>query len=151
MALTLPGWLMEAILFLGYEFPGTNEDSLQQWADQLSSMQRVFESSHGSLDRAIAHVQSHNAGPALEAFVQEVQSGNSDVQALQRFGQATQIAAMGCDVCAVATVVLKGVILFQLAMLAPAIAAGPVSFMLKRSVEYAIDKAVEAAISQILG
>ncbi len=28
MAITLPGWLVQAIQYLGYEFPQSNEDSL---------------------------------------------------------------------------------------------------------------------------
>lgn len=151
MALTLPGWLVEAIRYLGYEFPQTNEDALHQWADQLRSMSAVFESSNATLAGAISHVQSHNEGPAVDAFSAQVTGPESDVATLDRFNEAAQYAANGCEICAYAVVVFKGVVLFQLALLAPALAAGPVSFLLKKGVEYAIDKALEAAINQILG
>ncbi|EPH05922.1 hypothetical protein HMPREF1531_00570 [Propionibacterium sp. oral taxon 192 str. F0372] len=149
MAITLPGWLVQAIQYLGYEFPQSNEDSLNDWADQLRSMSSVFSSSEQSVNAAISHIRSHNSGEGSEAFLSYA-SSDSDVDALQRFGEATDLAAKGCEICAAAVVVLKGVVIAQLALLAPAIAAGPVSFFLKRGVEWAIEKAIEAAVNQLL-
>lgn len=151
MALTLPGWLVEAIRYLGYEFPQTNEDSLNAWADQLRAMASVFETSHGSLEDAIAHVTSHNSGPAVDAFSAQATGGESDMSTLQRFGEGTDVAATACEICAGAVVVFKGVVLFQLALIAPALAAGPVGFLAKRGVEYAIEKALEIALNEIMG
>ncbi|MGA4669647.1 hypothetical protein ACPCG0_07630 [Propionibacteriaceae bacterium Y1923] len=150
MALTLPGWLVEAIRYLGKEFPQTNEDALFQWASQLRAMSGVFEQSNAALAQAVSHLQSHNEGPALEAFSSQATGPDSDLVTLDRFGEGTEVAAQGCEICGYAVVTLKGVVLFQLALLAPALAAGPVSFLLKRGVEYAIDRAVELAITKIL-
>ena len=107
MALTLPGWLVQAMHYLGMEFPQSNEDALHQWADQLRSMSSVFNASNGSLTTAISHVESHNEGPAVEAFHATVTSADSDVATLDRFAEGTDIAADGCEICAYAVVMLK--------------------------------------------
>ncbi|MGA4508504.1 hypothetical protein ACQB6R_09565 [Propionibacteriaceae bacterium G1746] len=150
MAITLPGWLVEAIRYLGKEFPQTNEDTLFQWAGQLRSMSGTFDQANASLAAAVSHLQSHNEGPGIDAFVVQANGQDADMATLDRFGEGCEVAAQGCEICAYAVVTLKGVVLFQLALLAPALAAGPVSFLLKRGVEYAIDKAVEVAIAKIL-
>ena len=151
MAITLPGWAVEAIRYLGKEFPQTDEDALNQWADQLRAMSGVFENSNAALGGAIAHVQSHNEGAGVEAFHTQATDADSDIVTLDRFGEGTEIAAQGCEICAYAVVLLKGIVIAQLALMVPALAAGPVSFLVKRALDYAIDKAVEQALSQILG
>ena len=151
MAIELPGWLVEAIRYLGYEFPQTNEDQLHTWADNLRSMSSTFSTSKGNIEEAIAHIESHNEGAAVDSFKDTATGDDADTATLGRFGEGTEIAAGACETCAHATVVFKGVVIAQLALLAPAIAAGPVSFFLKRGVEYAIEKALEAAINEILG
>ncbi len=150
MALVLPGWLVKAISYLGYDFPQTNEDVLHQWADHLKSMDRSMDAAHSRVVTAVRHVQAHNHGPGTDAFGEYVSGHDSDQEALVRFSQACEIAATGCDVCAYAVVVLKGVILFQLALIAPAIAAGPVSFLVKKGVEYAINQAISMALARLL-
>lgn len=150
MALTLPGWLVEAITYIGYDFPQTNEDVLHQWADHLKRLDATMDGAHGELLAAIEHVRAHNSGPGAEAFAAVAAGEESDQRVLERFAAGCEFAATGCDVCAYAVVVLKGVILFQLALLAPAIAAGPVSFALKKGVEWAINQAVGAAVAKLL-
>ncbi|MBO1031143.1 hypothetical protein IPV09_07315 [Tessaracoccus sp. SD287] len=151
MALTLPGWLVEAMHYLGMDFPQSNEDALHQWADQLRSMSTVFNDSTTSVVSAISHVESHNEGPAVAAFQATASGADSDVSTLDRFAEGTEIAANGCEICAYAVVTLKGVVLFQLALMAPAIAAGPVAFLVKKGVEWAIGEAIGIAINEILG
>ena len=113
MALVLPGWLVKAISYLGYDFPQTNEDVLHQWADHLKSMDRSMDAAHSRVVTAVRHVQAHNHGPGTDAFGEYVSGHDSDQEALVRFSQACEIAATGCDVCAYAVVVLKGRIRHQ--------------------------------------
>jgi hypothetical protein len=150
MALTLPDWLVEAMSLLGYDFPQSNEDVLHEWADHLKSLDHTMNGAHADLLAAIQQVQDHNAGPATEAFGAYVSGSDSDAQALVRFSEGCEIASLGCDICGYLVVVLKGVILFQLALVAPAIAAGPVSFCIKKAVEWAINQAVSLAVSTLL-
>ncbi len=56
MALTLPGWLVEAISYLGYDFPQSNEDVLHQWADHLKALDRTMDTAHEDLLAAVEHV-----------------------------------------------------------------------------------------------
>ncbi len=150
MAITLPGWLVEAMSFLGYDFPQTNEDVLHQWADHLKSLDGTMLAAHEDLLAAVRHVAEHNHGPAADAFATYVSGTDSDAEALVRFSEGCEIAAAGCDYCGYAVVVLKGVILFQLALMAPAIVAGPVSFVLKKAVEWAINQAISIAVTKLV-
>jgi len=150
MALTLPDWLVGAISFLGYDFPQSNEDVLHAWADHLKSLDHTMDGAHAELLAAIQHVHDHNAGPATEAFGTYVSGSDSDADALVRFSEGCEIASLGCDICGYLVVVMKGVILFQLALIAPAIAAGPVSFCIKKAVEWAINQAISVAIARLL-
>ncbi len=151
MALELPGWLVEAIRYIGYEFPQTNEDVLHQWADSLRSLEGTISSSNGDLESAVANLGSNNQGPTIDAVIAKLRSDESNLQCLREYGEAAGLGAAGCDLLAHAVVVMKGVVLFQLALLAPAIAGGPVSFLLKKGVEWAIDRAVDYAIGYFLG
>ena len=150
MALTLPDWLVGAMSFLGYDFPRSNEDVLHAWADHLTSLDHTMDAAHADLLAAIAHVHEHNAGPGAEAFAAYVSYPDSDADALVRFSEGCEIASLGCDICAYLVVVVKGVVLFQLALLAPAIAAGPVSFCIKKAVEWAINQAISLSIAKLL-
>jgi hypothetical protein len=150
MALTMPEWLVGAMSLLGYDFPQSNEDVLHQWADHLKSLDHTMDGAHTELLAAIKQVHDHNAGPAAEAFGTYVSGSDSDARALVRFSEGCEIASLGCDICGYLVVVLKGVILFQLALMAPALAAGPVSFLLKKAVEWAINQAISAAIATLL-
>lgn len=150
MALTLPGWLVEAISYIGYDFPQTNEDVLHQWADHLKSLDHTMDTAHTDLLGAIQRVKDDNRGPAAETFDAYVSGSEGDASALARFGQGCEVASLGCDICGYAVVTLKGVILFQLALLAPAIVAGPVSFMVKKGIEYLINVAINEAITKLL-
>jgi hypothetical protein len=150
MALTLPDWLVGAVSFLGYDFPQSNEDLLHAWADHLKSLDHTMDATHADLLAAIQHVHDHNAGRATDAFGTYVSGPDSDAHALVRFSEGCEVASLGCDICAYLVVVMKGVILFQLALIAPAIAAGPVSFCIKKAVEWAINQATSMAIAKLL-
>lgn len=150
MALTLPDWLVEVIEFLGYDFPQSNEDVLYAWADHLKSLDHTMDAAHADLLAAVGHVHDNNSGPAADAFASFTSGSQSDAEALVRFSQGCEIASAGCEVCAYAVVVLKGVILFQLALMAPAIAAGPASFLIKKGVEWAINQAISVALAKLL-
>lgn len=109
-----------------------------------------MDTAHADVLAAVRHVTDHNHGPATDAFARFVSDHDSDSEALVRFSHACEVAATGCDFCAYTVVVLKGVVLFQLGLIAPAIAAGPVSFAAKRAVEWAINEAISYALAKLL-
>ncbi len=150
MALTLPGWLVEAIRYIGYEFPQTNEDVMHQWADSLRQLASTVDSAEGELQGAVRHLTSNNEGPTMDQILDRLSANDSNLHFLKEFSEGATQAATTVDLMADAVVVMKGVVLFQLALLAPAIASGPVSFLLKKGVEYAIDQAVDYAVSYFL-
>ncbi len=151
MAITLPGWLVEAIHYLGYEFPQTNEDVLRQWGDSLRQLSTTIDSSHSDMTDAVAHLSKNNEGPALSEVIAQLRSSDSNLHFLEQFGQGADLAATGVDLCADAVVVLKGVVIAQLILVVPAIAAGPGGFLVKKAVELAIDKGIDAAVGYLLG
>lgn len=150
MALTLPDWLVQAIHYLGYEFPQTNEDVLRQWGDSLRQLAGTVQASHAGMTGAVTHLASSNEGPTVDQVVAALRSSESNLHFLEELGQGADLAAKGVDLCAAAVVVMKGVVLFQLALIAPAVAAGPLSFAGKKAVEYAIDRAVDKAVDYFL-
>jgi hypothetical protein len=150
MALELPGWLVEAIRYIGYEFPQTNEDVLHQWASSLRELSNTVSSSHGDMTGAVAHLTSNNEGPTIDQVLAALASPDSNLEFLKQFGEGADLAATGVDLIADAVVVMKGIVLFQLAILAPAIAGGPVTFLVKKGVEWAIDRGVDHAVNYFL-
>jgi len=109
-----------------------------------------MDTAHAELLAAVQHVHDHNAGPAAEAFGTYVSGPGSDADALVHFSEGCEIASLGCDICGYVVVGMKGVILFELALIVPAIAAGPVSFCIKKAVEWAINQAISMAIAKLL-
>ncbi len=150
MALELPGWLVEAIRYIGYEFPQTNEDVLHQWASSLRELSNTVSSSHGDMTGAVTHLTSNNEGPTIDQVLAALTSPDSNLEFLKQFGEGADLAATGVDLIADAVVVMKGIVLFQLAILAPAIAGGPVTFLVKKGVEWAIDRGVDHAVNYFL-
>lgn len=151
MALTLPDWAVKGLHYLGYEFPQTNEDVLHEWAGTLQSMSAEFANTTATLDGALAHLRSHNQGPGLDAFVAMAGADTADRATLQRFDDATDIAAHACEICATAVVILKGVVIAQAIAAVPAALGGPLTFGAKKAMEYAIDRAIDRCIDTVLG
>lgn len=150
MALTLPGWLVEAISYLGYDFPQTNEDTLHAWADHLRSLDGTMDSAHSDLVSAVNHLKSNNEGGALDSFVSFTTGSDSEAEALTRFSGACEVASAGCDICGYAVVVLKGVTIAQLVIMAASLAGGPLSFLVRKGVEFAINLAISEALEKLL-
>ncbi len=99
---------------------------------------------------AVTHLTSNNEGPTIDQVLAALTSPDSNLEFLKQFGEGADLAATGVDLIADAVVVMKGIVLFQLAILAPAIAGGPVTFLVKKGVEWAIDRGVDHAVNYFL-
>lgn len=150
MAMMLPGWLGEALNYLGFNWPLTNEDTLAAWADDFRDMAGEADTLQSHINQAIQHVQGLNEGPALDAFVNAARGGESNLDAVADFQHACDIASGVCDVCSDIVVVLKGVFIVQLGIMAASLATGPGALLVREGVRRAINAGINVAAEQIM-
>lgn len=149
MAITLPGWLVEAMSFLGYDFPQTNEDVLHLWAD-LMSLDGTMLAAHEDLLAAVRHVAEHNHGPAADAFATYVSGTDNDARPsyVQR-----RLRDRGRGAAATARTPSSRT---QRSHPLPARAhcpghrRRPVNFVVKKAVEWAINRAISIAVTKLV-
>ncbi|GAA4894714.1 hypothetical protein GCM10025789_10060 [Tessaracoccus lubricantis] len=150
MAMMLPGWLGEALNYLGFNWPLSNEDVLSGWAGDFRALAADGRTLESEIAAAVAHVTSHNHGPTVDAFVGCVRDGDSNLAALGSFIDACDTAAGVCDVCSGIVVTLKWVFIVQLGIMAASLASGPGALIVREVVRRAINAGIELAAEQIL-
>lgn len=159
MAMMLPGWLTEALQYLGYNWPSSNEDILHANADAFRDAGREADSIIGDIEAALNHIQSNNAGEASEAFVGYMRGSDSNLSSLEDFTDAADIIAGGFDVASGAVIAFKTAVIAQLVILAAAIAASVASFgiasgaavLAREAARRAINAALEIAVQELMG
>ncbi len=157
MALTLPSYLEEALQFLGYEWPSSNEDVLDDWGTAWSNLKTQVDANRSDVSSAVSHITSNNQGPATQAFV-DYMTNESNVGSLEKFATACNGLGIAFGAISAAVVTLKGVVIVQLGILAGAIASAFISFglgaaaaLIAREVaKRLIDAAIGEAIAKIL-
>lgn len=157
MAMILPSYLEEALQFLGYEWPSSNEDVLNEWGTAWSDLKAKVDANRTEVTGAVSHIKANNHGPATEAFVSYM-TDESNVGALEKFATACNGLGIAFKAIADAVVVLKGVVIVQLGILAVAIGSAFVSFGLgaaaaliaRETAKRLIDAAIGEAIAKIL-
>ncbi|WP_040282633.1 hypothetical protein [Tessaracoccus massiliensis] len=150
MAMMLPGWLGEALNYLGFNWPLSNEDVLTLWGGEFRTLAAEGRTLETEISQAVTHITSHNHGPTADAFVGCVRDGDSNLEALRSFIQACDIAAGVCDVCSGIVITLKGVFIAQLIIMAASLASGPGALIVREIVRRAINAGIEVAADQIL-
>lgn len=150
MALMLPDWLAEALNYIGYNWPVTNEDVLNSWSQDFTTLATGATDAHADLEDAITHLASHNQGEGIEAFVAALRSPDSNLDALENFKSACEIASTTCTVCAGIVVVMKGAVIAQLVILAASLASGPGVLAVRQGVKWAIDAAINVVVDRVL-
>lgn len=146
----LPGWLGEALNYLGFNWPISNEDVLYEWGGDLRGLQGDADALAREVEAAVRHVANHNEGPTLEAFTSAVRDGDSNLDALREFATACTIGADTCDVCGHIVLTLKGVFIIQLGILAASLASGPGALIVREVCRRAVNAGIELAAEQIL-
>lgn len=150
MAIMLPAWLGEALNHLGFNWPISNEDVLNDWADSFNSLGSDAQTLQNQINGAIQYVDSHNDGPAVEAFVQAMRAAESNLENLGEFHTGCTVASGVCRVCAGIVVTLKGVFIVQLGILAASLASGPGSLVVREAVRRAVNAGISIAADQIM-
>lgn len=159
MAMMLPGWLTEALQYLGYNWPTSNEDILHANAEAFRDAGREADSIIGDIEAALSHIKSNNAGEASEAFLGYMRGDESNLSSLHDFTDASGIIAGGFDVASGLVVTFKIAVIGQLVILAGAIAAAVASFGLasgaavaaREAARRAINAALEIAVQELMG
>lgn len=151
MALELPGWLREALNFLGYEWPASNEDILNAWATAYSGVQGTVSGAHVQFTNGLQHIASNNSGPGVEAFQSYMTGGEAALHSLEKFGHGADVVGQVCQVCAQLVLGLKGVVIAQLAILAAAIAAAVASAGIGTAAAFAAREAAKRIIDGVIG
>lgn len=159
MAMILPGWLTEALQYLGYNWPTSNEDILHANAQAFRDAGREADSIIGDLQAALHHIQANNSGEASAAFLGYMRSDDSNLSSLEDFSDAAEIIATGFDVASGVVVAFKVAVIAQLVILAAAIAAAVASFGLasgaavlaREAARRAINAALEVAMQELMG
>lgn len=150
MAMELPDWLRTALEYIGYDWPATNEDTLNTWSSELSTFATNLQTKIDGLEGAINHVHDANEGPGINAFIAQARGDESNVDALENFKTACDLASTGCTVCAGIVVVMKGAVIAQLVILAASLASGPGALLVKQGVKWAIEAAINIVVDRVL-
>lgn len=158
MAITLPGYLVTALQYLGYEWPSSNEDILHANGDAFTSARSGVQGAINDVAAAVTHINSSNSGDASAAFVNYMQGGESNLSSLRDFDSAAGDIATSFHIIAGAVVVLKGVVIAQLVILAAAIASAFFTFgagaaaavAARAAAKRLIDLAINVAIEKVL-
>lgn len=159
MALMLPGYLTQALQYLGYNWPSSNEDVLNSNAAAFTAAQESARKIVADLEGAVNHLKSNNSGEASDAFVNYMNGEEANLGSLRDFDEAAGIISSGYGMAAGAVVVFKGVVIAQLIILAAAIAvaigtgglgaAAPI--IAREGCKRLIDAALEIAVQELMG
>lgn len=150
MAMMLPGWLGEALNYAGFSWPLSNEDVLNQWAADFTTLGGDARHLADEIDHAINYVSSNNEGPAVDAFVSAMRSAESNLENLDGFCTGCELASGVCSVCAGIVVTLKVVFIVQLGILAASLASGPGALIVREAIRRAINAGINIAAEQVM-
>ncbi|MDU7360416.1 MAG: hypothetical protein E7L00_04315 [Propionibacteriaceae bacterium] len=159
MAMTLPGWLTQALQYVGYEWPSSNEDILRANGDAFRSTGQDASTAVNDVRDALRHILGQNETETTQAFSNYMYGDESNLSSLEDFEHAANIIGSGFDVIANAVVAVKLAVIAQLVILAGAIAAaiwsgglasaGPIAA--REAAKRAIDLAINIAIEKVVG
>lgn len=159
MAMTLPGYLVTALQYLGYEWPSSNEDVLNNNAAAFDDAGAAAAAAIDEIAGAIRHIDGLNDSDASAAFLGYMKGSESNLTSLGDFQDASSTIAGGFRLVAGAVVILKGVVIAQLVILAAAIASAFFTFGLgaaaavaaREAAKRLINLAINVAIEKVLG
>lgn len=157
MGMQLPGWLRQALEYVGYDWPASDESVLAEWGGQWSALAATAQEAATLINEGVQRVSEENQGPAADAFAAYMQDGNA--QSLQEFAAASGAAGAAHQVVAGIVLTMKLAVIAQLVILAAAIAAAVASgglasggvVVARQAAKWAIEAAINIAIEQILG
>lgn len=156
-------WLKDRVIeilnYLGYEWPKTSENVLDQWAAKWSGYVAEAEAQIATLERSLAQVTDNNAGPVPNAVAAHMASSESNLNSLRSMASAApKIAeAYGLAAGLIRTLraVVIGKILLDAISLAAAIISGgasaAVTVLVRTGASVGINLIIDQTINELLG
>ena len=154
----LPGWLRQALEYVGYDWPATDEQVLWDWAQEWNALAQQCTDVIGTVQRGVQTVTAENHGPAATAFAHYAVGDDGNLKALVDFRQGATNVAGAHAVAAGIVLTMKLAVIAQLVVLAAAIAsaiataglATGAALAARQAAKWAIDAALNVAVEQIL-
>ena len=154
----LPGWLRQALEYVGYEWPASDESVLFAWAGDWRALGADCSALAADIERGIRRVEAENRGRAADNFGSYMHGADGNLQSLLDFQQATGRVAVANDIAGGIVLALKIAVMAQLAILAYAIAAAVATAGLasagvvaaRQAAKWAIEAAINIAVEKLL-
>ena len=73
---------IELLNHLGYEWPTSNEDMLDQWATLWEELPARVDAQLAQFEQAITHVTNNNTGPTVDAFRAYMTGGEANIETM---------------------------------------------------------------------
>ncbi|MEU8391328.1 hypothetical protein [Micromonospora sp. NPDC048843] len=122
MGLELPGELVTALSWIGYDWPDADETALfemgQAWLGFADTIEQTVSDSTGAVQPVVAQ----NSGDAMDAFRAWWEASDSPVPAIASGATAALVLGAGLMVCAAVVLFLKVQMIVQLIILAVQVA-----------------------------
>lgn len=122
---------IELLNHLGYEWPTTKEDVLDQWAELWGNAPQRLQTYIDQYQGAINHIRSNNTGPGADSFVTYLGSDQANMATLVSIRDAAGVASASYSGAALLVRGLRayviGKLLLDAVMLAAAIISGGAS------------------------
>lgn len=158
MGLQLPGWLRQALEYVGYDWPATDESVLFQWGGDWGALAGQSHQMIAQVEQGIAQVQSANQGQVATNFATYMQGEAGNLASLKDFAATMGPVAAAHYVAAGIVLAMKIAVIVQLVILAYAIAAAIATAGLasgaaiaaRQAAKWAIEAAINIAVEQIL-
>ena len=124
-------WLKDRVIeilnYLGYEWPKTSENVLDQWAAQWSGYVAEAEAQIATLERSLAQVTENNAGPVPDAVAAYMASSDSNLNSLRSMASAAPKIAEAYQLAAGLIRTLRAVVIGKILLDAISLAAAIIS------------------------
>ncbi|TRY20198.1 hypothetical protein FOJ82_04880 [Tessaracoccus rhinocerotis] len=158
MGMQLPGWLRQALEYVGYDWPATDESVLWDWAQQWNTLAGECTQVISQVQQGAELVTVANQGPAARAFAQHFGGEDTNLKAIVDFRQGAVNVAGAHGVAAGIVLTMKLAVIAQLVILAAAIASAVATLGLasgaalaaRQAAKWAIEAAINIAVEQIL-
>lgn len=163
MTLQLPSELREALSFIGFDWPDSDEDKLNEMGNAWSTFSSTLKGIVDEADRSAQAVWSTNRGDAIDAFQKSWSGPSAPMTNLRDLSEGSALIALGLHTAAQIVLLLKGKFILELASFArtlyaaaiaaktPATAAAAVAAVIihKIIVTQAINAAIQFAIDRL--
>jgi hypothetical protein len=164
VTIQLPDELREALSWLGFDWPDSDEDKLNEMGNAWEQFATTLKGIVDEADRSAQAVWSTNRGDAIDAFQKSWNGPSAPMTNLREAAEGAALIAVGLHTAAEIVLVLKGKFILEVAAFArtlyvaamaaktpwSAAAAAAAVIIHKIIVTQAINAAIEFAMKRLL-